>query len=346
MVLRGLALFLLTLAGCASLTPLTSQQEQGLAEVRAMADTAARIYQVPRISVLVGEHVQGVGGSYRRGVFSLSPSVLTSRHRDAIVAHELAHYVLGHEQPLRGASRLDVQREQELRELDANAKAVEILTRVTGMDEAKALSLVYDHLLSFHRLLVQQRTVVPSGHRPPCEEIADLLSRFPRHRAWTAALECSGTAAAARGPGAPVPLKTVYPPSRDGSTSDQIRYAYFTDRPPALGTPLWSALNPNLPSGVREFHASEDSAVVLFLALDNVGRSFTIASRWHDDTGAERKVIERVMPQAGMSGAWVWQTHVVAMSELRPYPGRWTVVVSLDGTPAGGYEFRLVSGPP
>jgi len=30
------------------------------------------------------------------------------------------------------------------------------------------------------------------GHRPPCEEIADLLARFPAHRSWTAALECAG----------------------------------------------------------------------------------------------------------------------------------------------------------
>ena len=60
------------------------------------------------------------------------------------------------------------------------------------MEEGKALRLVYEHLLGFHRLVAQQRTVVPWGHRLPCEEIADLLSRFPRQRAWTAALECSG----------------------------------------------------------------------------------------------------------------------------------------------------------
>ena len=30
-----------------------------------------------------------------------------------------------------------------------------------------------------------------SGHKPPCEEIADLLARYPEERAWTATLECA-----------------------------------------------------------------------------------------------------------------------------------------------------------
>ena len=29
------------------------------------------------------------------------------------------------------------------------------------------------------------------GHRPPCDEIADLLGRYPQQRVWTAGLECA-----------------------------------------------------------------------------------------------------------------------------------------------------------
>jgi len=177
----------LVVAGCVTLTP---AQEGAVAEVRAMADDTARIYGVSRISVLVGSNIEGVGGSYRRGLFTISTPMLRSRHRDSIVAHELAHYLLEHDRPLRGTLALDWQREQELRELAANAKAVEILVRVRALREEQALSLVYDHLLSFNRLVTEQRTVIPWGHRPPCDEIADLLGRFPAHRAWTDGLAC------------------------------------------------------------------------------------------------------------------------------------------------------------
>jgi len=125
------------------------------------------VYGVSRISVLVGTNIEGVGGSYRRGLFTLSTPTLRSRHRDSVVAHELAHYLLEHDRPLPGALALDWQREQERRELDANAKAVEILVRVRGFREEQALSLIDDHPLAFSRLVAAEGTVIPWGHRPP-----------------------------------------------------------------------------------------------------------------------------------------------------------------------------------
>ena len=186
---RALGLLVCALvAGCVSLTP---GQQRAADEVRAMADEMARVYGVRRIAVLVGDDMDGVGGTYRRGLFTITTSMLTSRHRDSIVAHELAHYLLDHDRPLAGTLSLDWQREQERRELDANAKAVEILMRVRGLSEEQALRIVYDHLFAFNRLVVERRTVIPWGHRAPCEEIADLLGRFPRQRAWSAALACA-----------------------------------------------------------------------------------------------------------------------------------------------------------
>ena len=72
---------------------------------------------------------------------------------------------------------------QELRELDANAKAVEILVRVKGLSERQALTTMVVYL--------RARPGVPgqgnpnaAGHLPPAEEIADLLRALPgrRHR--------------------------------------------------------------------------------------------------------------------------------------------------------------------
>ena len=325
----------LAAAGCVTLTP---AQERAVAEVRTMADDTARIYGVSRISVLVGSNIEGVGGSYRRGLFTISTPMLRSRHRDSIVAHELAHYLLEHDRPLRGTLALEWQREQELRELDANAKAVEILVRVRGLREEQALSLVYDHLLSFNRLVTERRTVIPWGHRPPCDEIADLLGRFPAHRAWTHGLACgpagARTAVAAEPPVAPAP-------AHDAATG-VIVHSYFTDRPPAAGALAGASDPASMPRVLDTFDRSRDAQVTLLLGVRASGRAVRVLSRWYDATGAERRTVTRtVEPSASADGTSAWHTHTVPMWELRPYPGRWTAKVWVDETPAGEYSFSL-----
>jgi hypothetical protein len=188
------ALPLLLLAGCSTLTP---GQEESLGEVRALADETARVYGRPPIHVLVSHDPKGPPGSYTRSFFSVGALTLTSPFRDAIVAHELAHYVLGHEAPLQGSTAAELLRHYQQRELDANAKAVEILSRVGGMNDVRALRTMYDYLLGIRWALERYPSLELSGHKPPCEEIADLLSRFPAQRAWTSSLECGPEAATA-----------------------------------------------------------------------------------------------------------------------------------------------------
>ncbi len=153
---RLTALAALLLAGCASLTP---AQEQSVAEIEAFAERTARSYSLPPIPVLVSHNPRSPAGSYRRGFFSVNALTLTSSFRDAIVAHELAHYVLGHDAPLRGPT----------------------------------FETVYLYLLGVHWALERYPRMDLVGHKPPCEEIADLLGRFPLQRGWTAALECAPT---------------------------------------------------------------------------------------------------------------------------------------------------------
>lgn len=336
-------------AGCVSLTP---AEEHAVAEVRAIADDTARVYGVSRISVLVGSNIEGVGGTYRRGLFTISTPMLRSRHRDSVVAHELAHYLLDHDRPLSGTLALDWQREQERRELDANAKAVEILVRVRGVREEQALSLIYDHLLAFNRLVVAERTVIPWGHRPPCEEIADLLGRFPAHRAWTAGLPCGPatvvttaavtiavvtTAATAAVVQRPAPSAAT-----DGNASALLAHSYFTNRAPAAG-PAVSELDPaSVPLGLGTFDRGRDGQVTLLLGVRSQGRAVRVVSRWYDVSGVERCVVSRTAePPATADRKWTWHTHTVPMWELRPYPGRWTARVWVDGTSAGAYSFSL-----
>jgi hypothetical protein len=184
----------LLLAGCATLTP---PQEQSAAEVRTLAERTARLYGLPRILMLVSVNPQDPPGSYRRGFFSVSAITLTSDFRDAIVAHELGHYVLGHDAPLAGTSSGELERDYQQRELEANAKGVEILVRAGGFSEARALRTMYEYLAGVQWALERYPRLDLRGHKRPCEEIADLLARFPRHRGWTAGLRCAPPAAGA-----------------------------------------------------------------------------------------------------------------------------------------------------
>ena len=174
-------------AACSTMTP---AQDRSLDEVRAFADETARRYGLEPIHVLVSHNPESPVGSYRRGFFAVNRLVLSSEFRDAIVAHELAHYVLGHDAPLAGATGDARRRERELRELDANAKAVEILAWVRTVPEDQALRMVYSYLLNVHRRLQRSPGEDLLGHRPPCDEIADLLGRYPQ-QLWTAGLECA-----------------------------------------------------------------------------------------------------------------------------------------------------------
>jgi hypothetical protein len=186
--LAGLVGMVVLAAACSTLTP---GQDRSLDEVRVFADETARRYGREPIHVLVSHNPDSPVGSYRRGFFAVNRLVLSSEFRDAIVAHELAHYVLGHDAPLAGATNDARRREREQRELDANAKAVEILVWVRQVPEDQALRMVYSYLLNVHRRLLRSPGEDLLGHRPPCDEIADLLGRYPQQLVWTAGLECA-----------------------------------------------------------------------------------------------------------------------------------------------------------
>lgn len=169
----------LVAAGCVTLTP---PQEERAAEIRRFADATAAAYDLSRIRLTIEPATNlGIGARYRQGNFYVNVRMLDSPNLLAIAAHELAHYVLGHEGLLRVASQAEWQRAQEERELDANAKAVEILMRARGMGQREAVQLMIEYLQAAQRV-VDRGGPIASGHRAPSEEIADLLARFPDSR--------------------------------------------------------------------------------------------------------------------------------------------------------------------
>jgi hypothetical protein len=97
--------------------------------------------------------------------------MLGSQHRDALVAHELGHWLLNHDAALdrtfqRPLTLSEWSRLVQPLERDANAKAVEVLVRVRGYPEPTALRLVYLLLEASHR-----RGLQLLGHAAPCEEL-------------------------------------------------------------------------------------------------------------------------------------------------------------------------------
>jgi uncharacterized protein DUF955 len=189
MIVRvALVLVALVLTGCVTLT---RAQRESAAEVRALADRTAYLYGLPPIHLLVTHNPNDPPGSFRRGYFAVSSITLSSTFRDAIVAHELGHYVLGHDQPLRGATSEEQERDYQQRELDANAKGVEILIRVARFSETRALRTMYDYLAGVQWALDRYPRMDLRGHKSPCQEMADLLTRFPQQRRFTVPLDCA-----------------------------------------------------------------------------------------------------------------------------------------------------------
>lgn len=169
----------LLLAGCVSLTP---QQQAKVDEIRSFADRTTRIYDLPgvRISIQSATNLN-IGAVYRQGNIFVNVQMLDSPGLTKLIAHELGHYVLGHEPAASVSSQADWQRAQQQRELDANAKAVEILVRAKGMSQREAVQVVADALLRAQRAVERGAPLTP-GHLTPAEELADLRARFPEPR--------------------------------------------------------------------------------------------------------------------------------------------------------------------
>jgi hypothetical protein len=120
-----------------------------------------------------------------------------------------------------------------------------------------------------------------------------------------------------------------------------VRFAYFTDRPPAdtayLLSPLWG----NMPPDVKVFPAG--TPVTFFYGIEPTGRMLTIKTQWFGPGGAVAKTQEQSVRQLDSRGTWIWRTQRAEANLIAPGP--WRVDLAIEGHLVGSYEFSVENLP-
>lgn len=156
---------LMSLTACTTLTP---QQQIGRDDAQAFIKAAAAAYRVWAPPLIVGEAPTATGCYYRSAAFFCGTAVLTRVTRDALLAHEFAHYLRGDGPIL--YSTPSWQSVSEAHEQAANVLSVDILMRAKGMTRDAAVALVTRRLSTMGWV---------EGHKTPGAELADFLEAFP-----------------------------------------------------------------------------------------------------------------------------------------------------------------------
>lgn len=176
--LAGLVLAGFALAACATLTP---AERESAEDAQRFLDETSRAYSVQKVKLMLGSANLGDAATIRPGgLVTMGHEYLAHPDvRDTLLAHEMAHLILGHmDRPpeSRDAS--------EQREIAADVKAVEILRRVRGMSEARAFSLVTAYVLTLKKSLDKGGGRVNTmGHGHPCRKVEALIKAYPRQQA-------------------------------------------------------------------------------------------------------------------------------------------------------------------
>jgi hypothetical protein len=170
------------LFGCsAALTPLTTEQAEGLKEAQRVADLATRAYGVPGVRVYATPGLRpttGAGYLYQQDWVFIRPELLTGHRFLVAITHELGHATLGHRP-------VDLPRAQQRAaiadgELAASRRGVEIMVRFLGVSERQALEHYAAYFIEANRVREGRDILIPVGHPLPCEQLRDLWASFGR----------------------------------------------------------------------------------------------------------------------------------------------------------------------
>lgn len=124
-------------------------------------------------------------------------------------------------------------------------------------------------------------------------------------------------------------------PSRDGSVSRLVAYAYFTAR-------VERQLGYYLPASYQEFYATTDEDVIFVAAIHYPGRPYVLRGRLRRPDGTPHTEFSRSVPEAFLaSGTTYFTSESFPVAELRAFPGRWHLDLLVEDERLGTYSFLL-----
>jgi hypothetical protein len=117
-----------------------------------------------------------------------------------------------------------------------------------------------------------------------------------------------------------------------------VKFAYFTDDPPAPGTLLFTAFRRNMPPGVKEFPVR--TSVTFFYGIQQTGGLLNIQVRWIDPDGTVARTSDQPMDQSREGALWTWQVDRLEARELAQ-AGVWVVELLISGHRVGRYPLLV-----
>jgi hypothetical protein len=135
-------------------------------------------YKMPSVYIQVTDHNQGAGATMTTaGLLRIKSDRLgLGAPTEWLIAHELGHYVLGHTWSANDSAANNARKEME-----ANGEAVKVGAIGSGLTEDAAYRRVHDNLWHLERSIQRGTRTVPRGHAPICDEINNLIERYPQY---------------------------------------------------------------------------------------------------------------------------------------------------------------------
>jgi hypothetical protein len=117
-----------------------------------------------------------------------------------------------------------------------------------------------------------------------------------------------------------------------------VKFAYFTDEPPPVGTLLYTAFRRNMPPGVKEFTVRK--AVTFFYGIQQTGGLLSIQVRWINPDGVVVRTSDQPMDQSKQGALWTWQVDSLDRRDLT-LAGVWVVELLISNHRVGRYPLLV-----